>query len=88
MNVEGRPGLWVDTEADEGAGAPGYVVVPAWSDGKVSGTRDFRYVRYAGETLPQGASKAQLTIPRATNFRLGTAVRALNESCQRSQDRA
>lgn len=51
MNVEGRPGLWVDTEADEGAGAPGYVVVLEWGDGKVSGIRDFRYARYAGERL-------------------------------------
>jgi RNA polymerase sigma-70 factor (ECF subfamily) len=51
MNVEGRPGLWVDTEADEGAGAPGYPVVLEWKDGKVSGIRDFRYARYAGERL-------------------------------------
>jgi RNA polymerase sigma-70 factor (ECF subfamily) len=51
MNVEGRPGLWVDTEADEGAGAPGYVVVLEWREGKVSGIRDFRYARYAGEAL-------------------------------------
>jgi RNA polymerase sigma-70 factor, ECF subfamily len=49
MNVEGRPGLWVDTEADEGAGAPGYFIVLEWKDGKVSGIRDFRYARYAAE---------------------------------------
>jgi hypothetical protein len=28
MNVDGKPGVWVNTEGgDEGAGAPGYVVV-------------------------------------------------------------
>jgi RNA polymerase sigma-70 factor (ECF subfamily) len=47
MNVEGRPALWVDTEADEGPGAQGYVVVLEWRDGKVSAIRDFRYARYA-----------------------------------------
>ncbi|OOG39812.1 sigma-70 family RNA polymerase sigma factor [Polaromonas sp. A23] len=46
INVEGRPGLWVDTEADEGAGAPGYVVVLAFAQGKVTGIRDFRYARW------------------------------------------
>jgi RNA polymerase sigma-70 factor (ECF subfamily) len=51
MNVGGKPALWVDTEADEGAGAPGYVVVLECSGGKVSGIRDFRYARYAGERL-------------------------------------
>ncbi|MBG9389009.1 sigma-70 family RNA polymerase sigma factor [Caenimonas aquaedulcis] len=51
MNVEGRPGLWVDTQAEEGAGAPGYAVVLAWQGGKVTGIRDFRYARYAGEGL-------------------------------------
>lgn len=52
MSVEGRPGLWVDTETDEGPpGAPGYVVVLEWRDGKVSGIRDFRHARYAAESL-------------------------------------
>jgi len=52
LNAEGRPGLWVDTEADEGVGAPGYVVVLECRDGKVSGIRDLRYARYA---VPQEA---------------------------------
>jgi RNA polymerase sigma-70 factor (ECF subfamily) len=47
INVEGRPALWVNTEADEGAGAPGYVVALECKDGNVSGIRDFRYARYA-----------------------------------------
>jgi RNA polymerase sigma-70 factor, ECF subfamily len=47
INVEGRPALWVDTEAEEGAGAPGYVVVLEVREGKVWGIRDFRYARYA-----------------------------------------
>ena len=51
MNVAGRPGLWVDTEADEGIGSPGYVVVLTWQDGKVSEIRDFRYARYAADRL-------------------------------------
>lgn len=51
INVEGRPGLWVDTEADEGAGAPGYLVVLEFKEGKVMGIRDFRYARWVGETL-------------------------------------
>jgi len=51
MNLEGRPALWVNTEADEGAGAPGYVVVLEWRDGKISGITDFRYARYATEAL-------------------------------------
>jgi RNA polymerase sigma-70 factor (ECF subfamily) len=50
-NVEGRPGLWVDTEADEGVGAPGYFVVLEFGEGKVTGIRDFRYARYSGEAL-------------------------------------
>ncbi len=51
INLEGRPGLWVDTGADEGAGAPGYLVVLEFSGGKVMGIRDFRYARWVGETL-------------------------------------
>ncbi len=51
INVEGRPGLLVDTEADEGAGAPGYVVVLEFSEGKVTGIRDFRYARWVAEAL-------------------------------------
>lgn len=51
LNVEGRPALWVNTEADEGAGAQGYVIVLGCRDGKVSTIRDFRYARYATESL-------------------------------------
>ena len=51
INVEGRPALWVNTEADEGAGAPAYVIVLAHENGKVCAIRDFRYARYAAETL-------------------------------------
>ena len=51
INVEGRPALWVNTEVDEGAGAPGYVIVLAHENGKVCAIRDFRYARYAAETL-------------------------------------
>jgi len=61
MNVEGHPALWVNTEADEGLDAPGYVVVLEWKDGKVSRIRDFRYARYAciapsGYCAPASAS--------------------------------
>lgn len=51
VNVEGRPGLWVDTEGDEGTGALGYVVLLEFADAKVNGIRDFRYARYAAEAL-------------------------------------
>lgn len=51
LNLEGRPGLWVNAEADEGPGASGYVVVLESSGGKISGIRDFRYARYATESL-------------------------------------
>jgi RNA polymerase sigma-70 factor, ECF subfamily len=51
INLEGRPALWVNAEGDEGAGAPGYVVVLAAQDGKVRDIRDFRYARYAAESL-------------------------------------
>lgn len=54
INLEGRPGLWVDTEADEGAGAPGYVVVLAFAEGKVTGIRDFRYARWVGGEIITG----------------------------------
>jgi RNA polymerase sigma-70 factor (ECF subfamily) len=47
MTLEGRPALWVDTQASEGVGAPGYAVVLDVQDGKVAGIRDFRYARYA-----------------------------------------
>lgn len=50
-SVEGRPALWVNVEADEGAGAPGYFVVLEQKDGKVTNIRDFRYARYAAETV-------------------------------------
>ncbi|HEX3141897.1 MAG TPA: RNA polymerase sigma factor, partial [Rhizobacter sp.] len=49
MNLEGRPALWVDAQAGEGAGAPGYAVVLESREGKVSAIRDFRYARYAME---------------------------------------
>jgi len=48
--LEGRPALWMDTQADEGAGAQGYFVVLALEEGKVTGIRDFRYARYAAQT--------------------------------------
>ena len=51
MNIEGRPGLWIDTEADEGADAPGYLVVLEFGEGKVTAIRDFRYARWVGEAL-------------------------------------
>jgi RNA polymerase sigma-70 factor, ECF subfamily len=51
LSIDGRPAVWVDTEADEGPGAPGYVVVLDFRDGKVSAIRDFRYARYAAEQL-------------------------------------
>lgn len=54
INVEGRPGLWVDTEADEGAGALGYFVVLEFVEGKVTGIRDFRYARWVGEDTAAG----------------------------------
>jgi RNA polymerase sigma-70 factor (ECF subfamily) len=47
--LEGRPALWVDPSAEEGAGAPGYIVVLAFDAAKVCAIRDFRYARYAGE---------------------------------------
>jgi RNA polymerase sigma-70 factor (ECF subfamily) len=50
MNLEGRPALWVDAQAGEGAGAPGYAIVVEIRDGKVAAIRDFRYARYALET--------------------------------------
>ena len=45
--LEGRPALWVDTQAAEGAGAPGYAVVLNLQQGLVAAIRDFRYARYA-----------------------------------------
>lgn len=51
INVEGRPGLWVDTEGDEGDGALGYFVVLELGEGKVTGIRDFRYARWVGEVV-------------------------------------
>jgi RNA polymerase sigma-70 factor, ECF subfamily len=49
MNLEGRPALWVDAQAGEGVGAPGYAVVLKIDGGKVAAIRDFRYARYAME---------------------------------------
>jgi RNA polymerase sigma-70 factor, ECF subfamily len=48
--VEGRPALWMNTEAHEGAGAAGYMVfVDFDAEGKVVAIRDFRFARYVGE---------------------------------------
>jgi RNA polymerase sigma-70 factor (ECF subfamily) len=52
MPVEGVPALWLDTEADEGAGAPGYFLVLDVQGGRIAAIRDFRYARYAAELLP------------------------------------
>jgi RNA polymerase sigma-70 factor (ECF subfamily) len=50
--LEGRPALWCDPSGDEGAGAPGYLVVLGFdAAAKVCAIRDFRYARYAGEGL-------------------------------------
>ena len=49
--VEGRPALLVDVEDSEGTGAAAYFVILDWDGGKVSGIRDFRYARYAAESL-------------------------------------
>ena len=54
INVEGHPALWVDTQGDEGAGAPGYVVVLTFEASKVRAIRDFRYARWVGESLRYG----------------------------------
>jgi RNA polymerase sigma-70 factor (ECF subfamily) len=51
MNVEGMPALWVDVTAGEGADAAGYFIVLERADGKVTGIRDFRYARYAADSL-------------------------------------
>jgi RNA polymerase sigma-70 factor (ECF subfamily) len=52
IEVDGRPALWVDTEADEGAGAPGYLVwVEFDADSRVVAIRDFRWARYAGQLV-------------------------------------
>jgi RNA polymerase sigma-70 factor, ECF subfamily len=53
--VEGRPAVWIATHADEGAGAQGYFVLLSVEEGKVTGIRDFRYARYAAETLRPAA---------------------------------
>jgi RNA polymerase sigma-70 factor, ECF subfamily len=47
IEVEGKPAVWVDTTAAEGADAPGYVIVLGFEAGRVSSIRDFRYARYA-----------------------------------------
>jgi RNA polymerase sigma-70 factor (ECF subfamily) len=47
IEVDGQPALWMNTEADEGQGAPGYAVVLSFQGGKISSIRDFRYARYA-----------------------------------------
>lgn len=52
IEVEGRPALWMNTEAHEGVGAPGYMVfVDFDAEGRVVGIRDFRYARYVGEAF-------------------------------------
>jgi RNA polymerase sigma-70 factor, ECF subfamily len=71
INVEGRPALWVNTEGHEGPGAAGYVIVLQARDGKVSAIRDFRYARYATESLDtatgnpptSGAASPSQTLP-------------------------
>jgi RNA polymerase sigma-70 factor, ECF subfamily len=50
IEVEGRPALWMNTEAEEGADAQGYMVfVDFDAEGGVMAIRDFRFARYAGE---------------------------------------
>ncbi len=64
LKLEGRPGLWVDTEADEGRGSPGYWVVLAFAEGKVKGIRDFRYARWVSAGAEaQGGPEAQRASP-------------------------
>jgi RNA polymerase sigma-70 factor (ECF subfamily) len=50
IEVEGMLALWMNTEADEGAGALGYMVfVDFDAEGRVVAIRDFRFARYVGE---------------------------------------
>ncbi|MDB5801275.1 MAG: polymerase, sigma subunit, family [Rhodocyclales bacterium] len=52
IEVEGKAALWMNTEAHEGAGAPGYMVfVDFDAEGRVVAIRDFRFARYVGEAL-------------------------------------
>jgi RNA polymerase sigma-70 factor (ECF subfamily) len=50
-NIEGRPALLVDTEQSEGPGARPYFIVMHWKRRKIASIRDFRYARYAAESL-------------------------------------
>ncbi|MEC5385290.1 sigma-70 family RNA polymerase sigma factor [Uliginosibacterium sp. H3] len=51
IEVDGRPALWMDTTADEGAVAPGYLVLVEFDDAaRVVAIRDFRWARYVAET--------------------------------------
>jgi hypothetical protein len=50
IEVEGRPALWMNTEAHEGAGAAGNMVfVDFDTAGRVMAIRDFRFARYVSE---------------------------------------
>jgi RNA polymerase sigma-70 factor (ECF subfamily) len=51
--VEGRPALWVRTDASEGSGAAPYMIVLRIESGQVTSIRDFRYGRYAAELSPR-----------------------------------
>ncbi|MDB5813817.1 MAG: polymerase, sigma subunit, family [Rhodocyclales bacterium] len=52
IDVEGKAALWMNTEAHEGAGAPGYMVfVDFDAEGRVVAIRDFRFARYVGEVF-------------------------------------
>jgi RNA polymerase sigma-70 factor (ECF subfamily) len=52
IEVEGRPALWMNTEAHEGAGAPGYMVLVDFdAEGRVAEIRDFRWARYVGDAF-------------------------------------
>lgn len=64
-NIEGRPGLWMNAEGDEGPGAAGYVVVLEFGGGKISGIRDFRYARCATESLDNATGLPPTTTKHA-----------------------
>jgi RNA polymerase sigma-70 factor, ECF subfamily len=52
IEVDGRTALWMNTAAEEGADAQGYMVfVDFDATGKVVAIRDFRFARYVGEAL-------------------------------------
>jgi RNA polymerase sigma-70 factor, ECF subfamily len=49
--IEGRAALLINTEGSEGAGAPGYFILLEGRADQILGIRDFRYARYAMESL-------------------------------------